>query len=141
MAAESMVKIIVEEIDGMDPELFHPRNPPQDGDVEMGEATQYMRKIYCLAQMVSRELDHLGIEHKYSSSDEESPCSETHSKMGELSAKKDALMELFWCCARYEFKNSAPGDAVGVRKGWKIVRSKDAEGGGFQTFLRKLTGG
>lgn len=126
---------LIREVARTDGEAFAPREDVHEGETVVGEATPFMRKLYSLSEFFEREARQAALDHRYSSR-EESPCSEMEIIGTTLQAKGEALMAIFWLCARGESKQWA--NHIGVRKDWKLVTYEENP---RETMLKKLFAG
>lgn len=125
---------ILEEIDGMEPELFSPNNPAAKADKVLGTVkNDFIKKTFAAATLHRREQDQLLLEHKYGSHEADLSLQE---RIQEESQRSGLLFEVFWFCVRSELRVWDVG--VGIRQGWSVVAVEDDSL--FRGLLDRLRG-
>lgn len=128
---------LLDEAEQFDPSLFPPPNELDDGDTEMGICSLYLQKMFSLARFYKREAERTKLEHDYDSNHDDSACDENHAKYVQCREKHDVLMEIFWASCRADFDAWGVG-SIGVRRGWKVVKTTEEGGISLTKFLGLL---
>jgi hypothetical protein len=117
---EKFIADLMNEIVEIEGDLFPPKGKVRENEKVVGEATEYMKKLWALGQVTMRELDNYKLDHKYNCPDEDAECGDFQAKCQRLNAKKELLVDLFYSSAR-ENCGAWAESSVGLREGWKIV--------------------
>lgn len=115
------IKELLEEIDGMDPEMFPVPVEVKDGEVVKGEISLYCKKVYALTAMYARECDRLMVDLKYVASEDEKAKMEY--SLYRAQGKNNIAGEMLYNSLREDYKLFGPKH-VGVRKGYLAVESE-----------------
>ena len=95
----------------------------QEGETEVGEVSDNLRKIYTLSQGMKKQADFLAVEARY-----KQPTSEEKARISELVYKAAALDAIFKIGIHDELGIWGHEGKCGVRSGWKVVIIKNTPG-------------
>jgi len=130
------VQGLLEQIRCTDAE-YPPPNAVKRGEKEIGICTPYMKQLFSLARFYDREsnqldinleqakLDASGQDEQDSEAQLEQAMADHRTKHAEMIGKYNLLMALFWGQVRGHFNMWGQEATIGVRKGWKIVKTAE----------------
>jgi len=132
---EAYLTSLLGEVQTMDENAF----PPSDREAcqheqVIGEPTPYMKKMWALSIMYQRESERLGVEVKFSPDDVRA-----RAQAEEAQYKCDTLREIFWTLVKQHTDSWGTVGALGMRKGWKLVRFEPRDH--MPPIFRRLLGG
>lgn len=134
IATRDILRTLLAEVDETDPELLPPPNQFQKGEKKLGVVTDdFIRRVFSLASFYRREGQRLEVDMMAAGEDPKK--SVTHNQ---LRQKHETLQEIFWLLIRSNM--DAWGIGIGIRKGWELVDTDDAEESNLPPILRKLFG-
>jgi hypothetical protein len=127
---------LLNEIECADGEMFKPPQKMCQHDKKIGSVEDtFLRKVFALCAIYSREADQLKVKMKY-----EPDNTELKTEWSKTDAKFDALRELLWYGIRTKY-NLWKYESIGVRADWQIVEdTHDEDDNGPPEFLKKLFG-
>lgn len=132
----TFVRELLDEIESMDPEIFHPPGEVEKGEIVIGECSLYVRKLHAVCTYYAREFERLNVEVKYTVGPED------REKLTILlqiyKAKNGIAHNLAYSSIREELKVWEL-DSVGIRRGWKVVDTSSITGK-VPKALRQLFG-
>lgn len=100
-------------------------------DYLVGEANTDQRKLFHLASQYDRIATMSLLEARYVSEEERESLTK---KATEFYKKSELILEIFWVSVKDSF-NLWGEPSVGIRKGWKIVRSESED---FESSIKNL---
>jgi len=133
----SWLKILSIELSSIDAKEFIEPNTEVDlrSDVVVGDADDELKRVYALTEKLQEAAARYSIDARFSKDNR--LRSDAEKKAYELRKKVEILMEIFWITLKDKFdlwdKNS-----VGIRKGWKVVYSKENLPRTFLDILKNL---
>lgn len=115
-------------------EYIEPKLPTLEGEQDVGEMSEDLKKLYTLWQKTLRECDQVTLDMKY-----EGDSEDINGRVDELGHKAQALKLLFWIAAHEELKLWSK--SLGARKGYRLVIKTISEMPDLPPFLKRLFGG
>lgn len=126
------------ELDAMgEDDLIEPQGEPESGEEEVGTVDMDLRKLYTRAQQTQAETLRFAADDRCARNSQERV--KAVEKAQETAKKAEIYMELFWIALRDEFKLWG-GWSIGIRKGWKAVKSKPDGPPSLPDLLRGMFG-
>lgn len=129
------VKELLEEVDGIDFQMFPPPKEVDNGETSIAEMTLYCKKLFAVSTMYARETERLSVEIKYASNSEDKKkllCTAARAACKNRITSEMMYASIKDSLAIYD------ADHIGIRQGWVVITKACRHHGGIEGLLKYL---
>lgn len=114
-----------------------PLHEVEENDTVVGVASDDLRRLYSLALNLKKTALQMAVELKFQGDTESLGHTQSVARLNEVTQKADAFLAVFWVVLKDEHRLWLK-DCVGIRRGWKVVWSKNSGEPPFLQTLRSI---